>query len=120
MRVRGHRSLLAFSRHLGSELAHAIWDSGILTREIFADGLAGVAAVGGFEEHVACEVERVRVKGREQGGFAAVGAVFLAAQRDGRYVLHLSGGPVNLRDLVSSAAVDDVSIKRVGRDVAVF
>ena len=84
------------SASLGIEFAHAGWNAGILAREIVADGLPGISAVSSFEEHVAGEIKRVRIEGREHGRLGAVGAVFRIAQRDRSDVLHLAGGPVKL------------------------
>jgi hypothetical protein len=62
----------------------------------------------------------VRVEGENIDGLGAVGAVFRVAQRNRRDVLHLPGGPVELRDLAAAAAVDNVRVERIGRDVAIF
>src|ERR1700678_2283827 len=85
-----------FGRSFGDESAHAGRCSGILAGEIGTDGLPGISAVDGFEKHVAGVVKSVGIERREHGGRGAVGAVLCTAQRDGRNVLHLAGGPVKL------------------------
>ena len=56
-----HNSPL-FIRAFGNEAIHAGWNSGILACEIVADDLPGVSAVGSFKEHVAGEIQSVRVE----------------------------------------------------------
>src|ERR1700740_1057098 len=46
---------------LGNERADAGGYSRILPRQVRADGLPRIAAIGGFEKHVAREIENVRV-----------------------------------------------------------
>src|SRR4029077_384779 len=80
----------------GDEVAYAGWNSRIFASEIGTDGLPGISAVGSLEQHVAGEIESVGVERREHQRLGAVGAVFRAAKRNGRYVLHLAGRPVKL------------------------
>ena len=38
----------------------------------------------------------------------------------GRDVLHLAGGPVEFRDFASTAAINNVGVERIGRDIAIL
>ena len=105
---------------LGNERSDAGGDAGVLARQVVADGLPGISAVGGFEEHVARVIKDVRIHGREHQRLGAVGAVLGVAQRNRRDVLHLASGPVKLGDFGSAAAIDDIGIERIGRDVAIL
>src|SRR5579863_8503142 len=62
----------------------------------------------------------MRVERRKERGLGAVGAVLCTAQRNRCYVLHLPGRDVKLRHFTAAAAVDNVGIEGIGRDVAVF
>ena len=60
------------------------------------------------------------VDGREHQRLGAVGAIFLASQWNRGDVLHLPRCPVILGDFGSASTIDNIGIKRVGSDVAVF
>ena len=62
----------------------------------------------------------MRVERREHRGLGAVGTIFRVTKRDRSDVLHLAGGPVKLRDFASAAAINNVRVKGIGGDVAIF
>ena len=62
----------------------------------------------------------MRIYGGEHQRFGAVGAVFWAAQRNWRDVLHLPGRPVEFGHFGSAASIDHVRIERIGCNVAVL
>ncbi len=70
----------------------------------------------GLEEHVRAEIKNMRIDRREQQRHGANEAIFAAAA-DWADVLHLAGSSIEARHL---AAVDNIGIQRIGRDVAVF
>src|SRR6185436_11045487 len=85
--------------------------------EIGTDLRPGMTAVARFPERVRGEEEQLRIGGREHHGRGAQRAIIRTADRLGRNVLHLTGAAIEARDL---AAVDDIGIQRVGRDVAIL
>src|SRR5437764_9282231 len=58
--------------------------------------------------------------GREQQGGGAVRAVLAGAQRRRRDILILPGGLVEAIRSKRAAAINNVGIERVGRDVSIF
>ena len=86
-------------------------------REVGADRFPGAPAVRRLPDGVRREVEDARVDGREQDRLRAQHPVARGPQRARGDVLRLAGAPVVAREL---AAVDDVGVERVGRDVAVL
>src|SRR6266699_168476 len=62
----------------------------------------------------------MRVDRRKHQRLASVGAEFGIAQGNGSDVLHLSRGPVKLGYFSSSAAIDDIGIEWIGRNVPVL
>src|SRR5581483_2644548 len=99
------------------EFAQVGRNAGIGAGEIGADDLPVVAAVARLEQHVAAEIQRVRVGRRKQQGRGAVEIVFPRAQYDGRNILGLVGDAVIASRF---AAINNVGIEWVGGDVAVF
>jgi len=79
--------------------------------------LPALAAVHRPEQHVATEVQDVRVERREQQGHRPDKAVSPRPHRLGGHVLDLACAPVEARDL---AAVHDVGVQRIGGHVAVL
>ena len=84
-----------------------------LARQVGADGLPVLAAIGGLEDHLRAEVEHVRIDVAEEQRRGAQIAIVAARI----HVFDFAGDAVELRAL---AAVDDVGIERIGRDVAVL
>ena len=92
--------------------------SHVFARQVGADLRPAVAAGRRLPQRVRREVQRVRIDRREEHRQRADDAVVAAAAADARRDLHdLAGAAVVARDL---AAVDDVGIERIGRDVAVL
>jgi hypothetical protein len=87
-----------------------------LAREVRADDVPVPAAIRRSEEDVARIEKDVRVRRREHDGRRAQETV-LPAKRSGRDVLHVARGMAEAREL---AAVHDVGVEGVRRDVPVF
>src|SRR5439155_25875203 len=66
---------------LRGEVAQASRNAGMLAREVRADGLPGLSAVGCFEQHIGGVIEAVRIDGGKEDWLRAVGAVLAAADR---------------------------------------
>jgi len=79
--------------------------------------LPTVAAVGGLEEDVRSEIKDAGIDGREEERRGAIETVVALAQDDGGNVAGLSGVAVEDGDF---AAVDQIGMQGIGRDVAVF
>ena len=107
-------AVLGVQRGEGAETAGHF---GSRARQVRADHLPMPAAVHRLENDVAREIEDARVHRREQHGHGAHEAVLPRAHRIGRHVLDVTGIPVEPRQL---AAVDQVGVQRVRRDVAVL
>ncbi len=60
--------------------------------------------------------------GIDRRKYDRLGAVYaiIAANRDRRDVLDLSGAPMKARDFIAARAVNDVVIERIGRNIAVL
>ena len=85
--------------------------------EVWADLRPVRAAVARLPECVRREVQRAWIDRREQHWLRANDAIVAAAQRLRSDLLCFASAPVVSRDL---AAVDDVGVERIGRDVAVL
>src|SRR5205085_8870015 len=82
-----------------------------------ADDLPTLTAVDGFEKDVAGEIKYVRINRREDDGCGAQETILAAQHNFGRNRLRLPRALVEAREL---AAIDEVRVERVGRDVAVL
>ena len=76
-----------------------------------------MAAISRLEQHVACEIENVRIDRRKQKRGRAQKAILARAHRLGSHVLDLAREAVVARGL---AAVDQMRVERIGSDVAVL
>ncbi len=85
--------------------------------QVGADGLPARAAVHRAKQHVGRAVQHAGVDGGKRERHGADPAVFPGAHGLGRHLLHLARAPVESAQL---AAVHEVRVQRVGRDVAVF
>src|SRR5437763_1270726 len=120
----------------------------MLAREVWADFLPGMTAVGSPKHHVRRVIERVRICRRKYDRLGTVSAIFffwfflcgrvlcsfvfrfafggfLPARgrksiRNRCYVFDLPGAPVETRDFAAAGAIDDVMIKRIGGDIAIL
>src|SRR5277367_5756537 len=91
--------------------------AGIFAGQVGADDLPAVPGVGGFEQDVRAEIERVRRGGRKNERGGAIEAKFSGAQDYWRDVLGLAGEHIEARGF---AAVNQIGMQRVGRDVSIF
>src|SRR6185295_7224575 len=104
--------------HLRSAIdTDAVGHFGLFAREVGADNLPTVSAARRFEQHVAGEIKNVRIDRREDHRRGAKEAILAASSGFGRNVLDLARAPIEARDL---AAVNDVWVQRIRRDVSVF
>src|SRR5581483_1159184 len=108
-------------RHLRRAVfADAFGNVVFLARKVWADDFTTLAAIQSLKQHVARVVERLVVHGRKEHRRSAQETILPAATAStglGRDVLYLSRLPIVARNL---AAIDDVGIERIGRDVAVL
>src|SRR5438067_2087417 len=104
----------------GREWAEILRHAGIWASEIGTDLLPMLAAISGLEQNVRAQVKRVRIDGREQQRRGAVRAILAGAQRRGRNILILPGGLIEAIGSERTAAINNVGIERVGRDVSIF
>src|SRR6185437_5491059 len=103
--------------HLGVERCQARRLARIRTRQVRTDLVPGLTAIAGLEQHVGAVEQHVRIGRREQQRRRAVGAVLTATPDLRTDELGLPGDAVVPGDL---AAIDDVGVERIGRDVAVL
>src|SRR5207244_3855828 len=89
----------------------------LLARKVGTDDVPALAAVRRLEEHIAAEIEDVRINRRKKQRRSAQKAIFSGTADLRPHVLHLSRGAVETADL---AAIDEIGIERIGRDVAVL
>ena len=86
-------------------------------RQVGADRLPVLPAVGGLPENLRGEEEDVRIGGGEDHGRGAIEAELARAQGNGPDVLRLAGPLVVSGEL---SAVDQPGMQRIGSDVAVL
>ena len=91
--------------------------AGVLARQVGTDDVPALPAVRGLKQHVRSEIQRVRIGVREDERRSAVVAILARANDNRRNVLVLTRRLVELRGL---AAVDDVRIERIRRDVSIL
>src|SRR5215467_4282240 len=100
-------------------IPHAGGHSRSFACEIWADRLPGMTAVAGGKQYVSRVVKQMRIKRRKHDRLGTVSAIF-AANRNWRYVLGLPGAPMKAGNFTSAGSVNDVGIKWIRRNVAVF
>src|SRR5689334_5198914 len=76
-----------------------------------------MAAVRRLKEHIAREIKNVRVNRRKEDGSGAEKSVLAGTTRLRGDILDLAGVAVVARRF---AAVDEIGVKRIGGDVAIF
>ena len=89
----------------------------VVARQVGADFLPTMPSVDCLEQYVASEIKNVRIHRGEHHWLRAVEAIFARADDPGADVLHLPGPPVELSEL---AAVQNIRMQRIRRDVAVL
>src|SRR5438309_1133355 len=77
------------------------------------------AAVAGFKKHIRGVIKDMRIDGRKHQRLRAINAI-LPSYRNGCHIFYLAGAPVKTRDFISSRAVNDIGVERIGRDVSIF
>ena len=105
-------------RHLGTtKHADARRHFRLLTRQVGTDDLPTRTTVGRLEQNVAGKIQHARIGGRKENRRRAQKSVLPGAQDLRRDVLHLARVHIEPRSL---AAVDEIRMKRIGRDVAIL